>query len=76
MLRLNHWWQMEYSDYAFHIFLDLDSVIYFMGQSMGQSQVFIQNILNLCSEDEFTGLEWHGGKWLITQFLFWGGVSL
>jgi len=24
----------------------------------------------------FKGLERHGGKWLITKFSFWGGVSL
>ncbi len=27
-LRLNHWWQMKYSDDVFHTFLDLDSVNY------------------------------------------------
>ncbi len=27
-LRLNHWWQMDYSDDVFHTFLGLDCVIY------------------------------------------------
>ncbi len=26
MLRLNHWWQIDYFDYVFHTFLGLDSV--------------------------------------------------
>ncbi len=40
--------------------------------------VFIQNIL-ICvlkTNKAFTGLELHGGKWLMTKFSFWGGVTL
>ncbi len=40
--------------------------------------VFIQNILNcvLKTNEDFMGLERHGGKWLMTAFSFWGGVTL
>ncbi len=40
--------------------------------------VFIQNILNCVPKTNkaFTGLERHGGKWLMTKFSFWGGVTL
>ncbi len=40
--------------------------------------VFIQNILNCVPKTNkaFTGLERHVGKWLMTTFSFWGGVSL
>ncbi len=52
---------MEYSDDVFHTFLDLDSVIYLTVTSL---PVFIQNILNcvLRTNEAFTGLERHGGK--------------
>ncbi len=47
--RLNHWWQMEYSDDVFHTLLGLDSVKYLAvnGTSL---PVFIQNILNCVSK--------------------------
>ncbi len=40
--------------------------------------VFIQNILNSVpkTNEAFTGLVRHGGKWLMTKFSFWGGVTL
>ncbi len=43
--RLNHWWQMDYSDDVFHTLLGLDIVKYLTvnGTSL---PVFIQNILN------------------------------
>ncbi len=73
-LRLNHWWQMEYSGDAFHTFLDLDSVIYLaVNGTVTSLPVFIQNILNcvLKTNKAFTGLERK-----TTTFSFWGGVSL
>ncbi len=77
--RLNHWWQMDYSDDAFHTFLGLDSVIYLaVNGTVTNLPVFIQNILNcvLKTNEDFMGLERHGGKWLMTAFSFWGGVTL
>ncbi len=41
-LRLNHWWQTDYSDNALHTFLSLDSV--FTWQSMGQASRFSSKI--------------------------------
>ncbi len=78
-LRLNHWWQMDYFDDVFHTFLGLDSVIYLaVNGTVTSLLVFIQNILNCVPKTNkaFTGLEQHGGKWLMTKFSFWGGVSL
>ncbi len=77
-LRLNHWWQMDYFDDVFHTFLGLDSVIYLAVNGTVHKSSFHPKYLKLCSEDElsFTGLERHGGKWLITKFSFWGGVTL
>ncbi len=69
---------MDYSDYAFHTFMDLDSAIYYaVNGTVTSLPVFIQNILNCVPKTNkaFTGLERHGGKWL-TKFSFWGGVSL
>ncbi len=79
MLRLNHWWQMEYLGDVFHTFLDLDSVIYLaVNGTVTSLPVFTQNILNCVPKTKwaFTGLERHGGKWLMTNFSFWGGVTL
>ncbi len=46
-LRLNHWWQMDYSDDVFHTFLGLDSVNYLaVNGTVTSLPVFIQNILN------------------------------
>ncbi len=43
---LNHWWQMDYFDDAFHSFLCLDSVIYLVVNGTDTNlPVFIQNIL-------------------------------
>ncbi len=67
---LNHWWQMDYSDDVFHTFLGLDSVIYLAVNG---------TVTSLCvpkTNKAFTGLEQHGGKWLMTEFAFWGGVTL
>jgi len=78
-LRLNHWWQMDYSDDAFHTFLDLDTVIYLaVYGTISSLPVFIQNILNCVpkTNEAFTGLERHGGKWIMTKFSFCGGVNL
>ncbi len=79
MLWLNHWWQMDYFDDVFHTFLGLDSVIYLtVNGSVTSLPVFIQNILNYVPKTNkaFMGLERHGGKWLMTKFSFWGGVTL
>ena len=63
---------------TFTTFMDLDSVSYLVvyGTVTGLL-VFIQNILNcvLKTIKAFTGLERHGGKWLMTKFSFRGGVS-
>jgi len=60
-------------------FMDLDTVIYLaVYGTVSSLQVFIQNILNCVpkTDEAFMGLEWHGGKWIMTNFLFWDGVSL
>ena len=59
-LRLNHWWQMDYSDDAFHTFLDLDTVIYLpVYGTVSSLPVFIQNILNCVPKmnESFYGFE-------------------
>ncbi len=63
-LRLNHWWQMEYSDYVFHTFLGLDSIYLAVNGTVTSLPVFIQNILNCVpkTNEAFTGLERHGGN--------------
>ncbi len=63
MLRLNHWWQIDYFDDVFHTFLDLDTGIYLaVNGTVTSLPVFIQNILNcvLKTNEAFTGLERHG----------------
>ncbi len=75
-VRLDHWWKIEYPSDPF---LDLDKVIYLaVNGTVTSLPVFIQNILNcvLKSNEAFTDLERHGGKWKTTTFSFWGGVSL
>ncbi len=70
---------MEYPGDAFHTFMDLDSAIYLaVNGTVTSLPIFIQNILNcvLKTNEAFTGLERHGGKWLMTKFSFWGGVTL
>ncbi len=70
---------MEYPGDAFHTFIDLDSVIYYaVNGTVTSLPVFIQNILNCVpkTNEAFTGSERHEGKWWMTKFSFWGGVSL
>ncbi len=70
---------MDYFDHAFHTFLGLDSVIYLaVNGTVTNLPVFIQNILNCVpkTNEAFMGLERHGGKWLMTTFSFWAGVTL
>ncbi len=70
---------MDYFDDVFHTFLGLDSVIYLaVNGTVTSLPVFIQNILNCVPKmiEAFTGLERHVGKWLMTTFSFWGGVTL
>ncbi len=65
---------MEYSDDAFNTFMNLDSAIYYaVNGTVTSLQVFIQNILNCVpkTNEAFTSLERHGGKWLMTKFSFW-----
>ncbi len=64
--------QMEYFDDVFHTFLDLNSVIYL---AVNGSQVSRFSCFPKMNE-AFTGLERHGGKWLMTKCSFWGGVTL
>ncbi len=69
-VRLNHWWQMDYSDNVFHTFLGLDSENYLaVNGTVTSLLVFIQNMLNCVPKmnKAFTGLERHGGKWLMTK---------
>ncbi len=77
--RLNHWWQMAYYDDTFHTCMDLDSIIYYaINEKVTISPVVIQNILNCVPKmnETFTGLERHGGKWLMKKIIFWGWESL
>ncbi len=63
---------MDYFGDVFNTFLGLDSVIYLAVNGTVKSlPVFIQNILNcvLKTNEDFTGLERHGGKWLMTIFI-------
>ncbi len=63
---------MEYPSDAFHTFMDLDSVIYLaVNGTVTSLPVFIQNILNyvLKTNEAFTGLERHEGKWFMTIFI-------
>ncbi len=78
-LWLNHWWQVDYSDNVSLTFLCLDSESYLaVNGTVTSLLVFIQNILNWVPKmsKAFMGLERHGGKWLLTKFSFWGGVSI
>ncbi len=62
---------MDYSDDAFHTFMDVDSAIYYaVNGTVTSLPVFIQNILNCVprTNEAFTDLERHGGKWLMTKF--------
>ncbi len=64
-LRLNHWWQTDYSDNALHTFLSLDSVIYLaVNGTVTSLPVFIQNILHFVPKTNkaFMGLERHTGN--------------
>lgn len=68
--RLNHWWQ---------IVLDLNSAIYLtVNGSVTIHPIFNQNILNCLTKTNKAspGLERVGGKWLMTKFSFWGGVTI
>ncbi len=70
---------MDYFGDVFDTFLVLDSVIYLaVNGTVTSLPVFIQNILNCVPKTNkaFMGLEQHGGKWLMTKFSFWGGVTL
>ncbi len=65
MLRLNHWWQMDYFDDVFHTFLGLDIVNCLpVNGSVTSLLGFIQNISNcvLRTNKDCMGLEWRGGK--------------
>ncbi len=55
---------------VFHTFLGLDSLIYLAVNGTVTRPVFIQNILNCApkTNEAFTDLEQHGGKWLMTKF--------
>ncbi len=55
---------MDYSDYAFHTFMDHDSAIYYaVNGTVTSLPDFIQNILNcvLKTNEAFMSLERHGG---------------
>ncbi len=64
---------MEYFDNVFHTFLGFDSGIYLaVNGTVTSLLVYIQNILNCVpkTNEAFTGLERHGGKWFMTTFSF------
>ncbi len=64
---------------CFYTFLCLDSVnCLAVNGTVTSLLVFIQNILNCVPKTNkaFTGLERNWGKWLMTTFSFWGGVTL
>ncbi len=66
---------MDYSDYVFHTFLGLDSVIYLaVNGTVTSLPVFIWNILNCVPKTNkaFTGLERHGGKVINATIFFLG----
>ncbi len=70
---------MEYSGDAFHTFLDVDSAIYLaVNGTVTSLPVFIQNILSCVpkTNEAFMGSERNGGKWKMTTFSFWVGVSV
>ncbi len=70
---------MDYFEDVLHTFLGLDSVIYLaVNGTVTSLPVFIQNILNCVpkTNEAFTDLERHGGKWLMRKFSFWGGATL
>ncbi len=70
---------MDYFDDVFHTFLGLDSAIFLaVNGTVTSPPVFIQNNLNCVPKmnEAFIGLERHCGKWLMTKFSFWGGVTL
>ncbi len=70
---------MDYFDDVFHTFMDLDNDNYLaVNGTVTRLPVFIQNISNCVpkTNEAFTGLELHEGKWLMTKFSFWGGVNL
>ncbi len=73
-LWLKHWWQMDYFDDVFHTFLGRDSVIYL---GVNGTVIPFLNYLKLCFEDElsFCGFGTTWGKWLMTKFSFWDGVT-
>ncbi len=78
-LWLNPWCHMDYFTDVLATFLDVDRVYYIAvyGRVRELSEC-IKNIL-ICvpkTNKAFTGLERHGGKWLMTKFSFWGGVTL
>ncbi len=70
---------MDYFTNVLATFLDIDRVSYIAvyGRDRELSES-IKNILNCVpkTNEAFTGLERHGGKWLMTKFSFWGGVTL
>ncbi len=70
---------VSYFDDVFHYFLGFDSVLYLaVNGTVTSLPILIHNNLNCVPKmnEAFTGLERHGGKWLMTTFSFWGGVTL
>ncbi len=70
---------MDYFTDLLATFLDVDRDYYIAvyGRVREMSEC-IKNILNFVpkTKEAFTGLEQYGGKWLMTKFSFWGGVTL
>ncbi len=78
-LRLNPWCHMDYFTDLLAMFLDVDRDYYIAVYGrIRQLSECIKTILNCVPKTNkaFTGLERHGGKWLMTKFSFWGWVTL
>ncbi len=73
---------MDYIDNVCHTLMNLnllDIVIYLaVNGTVTSLPVFIQTISNCVpkTNEDFTGLERHGGKFLMTKFSFWSGVTI
>ncbi len=71
---------MDYFNDLLATFLDVDRVNYIaVYRKVRELSECIKNILICVPKKQtklFTGLERHGGKWLMTKFSFCGGVTL
>ncbi len=66
--RLNHWWQMDYSDDTFHTCMDFNGTVTSL-------LVFIQNIIVFQRQTKLLRV-WNDMGVSNWPFSFWGGVSI